>query len=122
MQEIRALVPMAHVADVARSIAFYQKLGFEVDNTFVPEGDQELSWAYLVCERAQLMLARATAPVLAGEQAVLYYVYCQDVDAMRASLVEQGISAGPITYPFYAPRGEFRIEDPDGYVLMVTHT
>jgi len=30
--------------------------------------------------------------------------------------------AGPIQYPFYSPRGEFRIQDSDGYVIMVTHT
>jgi hypothetical protein len=26
-----------------------------------------------------------------------------------------------ITTPFYAPRGEFRLVDPDGYCLMITH-
>jgi catechol 2,3-dioxygenase-like lactoylglutathione lyase family enzyme len=34
----RVLVPMASVADVERSIAFYRHLGFEVGNTFVPAG------------------------------------------------------------------------------------
>jgi hypothetical protein len=24
--------------------------------------------------------------------------------------------------PFYAPRGEFRVKDPDGYDIMITHT
>jgi hypothetical protein len=27
-----------------------------------------------------------------------------------------------MAYPFYAPRGEFRLTDPDGYTLMITHT
>jgi predicted lactoylglutathione lyase len=34
----KSLVPMVHVADVERSIGFYTKLGFEVGNTFTPEG------------------------------------------------------------------------------------
>jgi hypothetical protein len=37
-------------------------------------------------------------------------------------LIAEGIEAGTIQYPFYAPRGEFRIQDPDGYVIMITHT
>jgi hypothetical protein len=53
---------------------------------------------------------------------VLFYVYTDDVAAARESLIEAGLSPGVITMPFYAPRGEFRLEDPDGYVVMVTHT
>jgi hypothetical protein len=48
--------------------------------------------------------------------------YCEDVAAFRDKLLESGLEAGPITRPFYAPRGEFRVTDPDGYALMVTHT
>jgi len=41
----------------------------------------------------------------------------------HSRLTAQGqIDAGPIARPFYAPEGEFRVTDPDGYVLMVTHT
>jgi hypothetical protein len=32
------------------------------------------------------------------------------------------VDAGPIQSPFWAPRGEFRVIDPDGYVLMISHT
>ena len=32
---------------------------------------------------------------------------------------DAGVAGGEIKSPFYAPRGEFRVEDPDGYVLMV---
>jgi hypothetical protein len=39
-----------------------------------------------------------------------------------ATLVEAGLNPGEITTPFYAPRGEFELVDPDGYVVMVTHT
>ena len=33
-----------------------------------------------------------------------------------------GLEPGPIASAFYAPRGEFRLTDPDGWVVMVTHT
>jgi catechol 2,3-dioxygenase-like lactoylglutathione lyase family enzyme len=117
----RQLVPMAFVADVERSIAFYRHLGFEVGNTFAPAGATK-SWAWLQSGDAQLMLAVASDPVVAEQQAVLFYVYTDDVAAARASLIEAGLSPGTIKTPFYAPRGEFRLEDPDGYVVMVTHT
>jgi len=119
---VRALVPMAHVRSVAASIAFYARLGFELDNAVAPAGEEDPSWAYLGSNRAQLMLSKADEPVVAGQQGVLFYVYCDDVPALRERLVADGVAAGPIARPFYAPNGEFRIEDPDGYVIMVTHT
>lgn len=119
---IRHLVPMAFVRSVPASIAFYGLLGFEADNTFTQEGASEPTWANLVSGRAALMLAKASDPVVASQQAVLFYTYCDDVAAMREKIVALGVAAGPIRTPFYAPRGEFRIEDPDGYVIMVTHT
>lgn len=119
---VRALVPMAPVRSVPASVAFYRRLGFEVENTFTPPGQEEPTWANLSSDRAQLMIARADEPVAAGATSVLFYAYCDDVPGFRARLIEEGIEAGPIEYPFYAPRGEFRIEDPDGRVVMVTHT
>lgn len=120
---MRSLVPMAHVRSVGVSIAFYRKLGFEVSNTFVPEGRADSTWAWLESEGgAKLMLALADEPVIAGQQAVLFYLYCDDVPSLRAALKEAAVAVGSIEYPFYAPRGEFRVHDPDGYVLMITHT
>jgi hypothetical protein len=113
---------MAHVKSVPRSIEFYRRLGFEVQNTFTPSEQKEPSWANLTSDRAQLMVARADEPVIPGQQAVLFYSYCDNVPALREHLIGEGIEAGAIQYPFYAPRGEFRIQDPDGYVIMVTHT
>jgi catechol 2,3-dioxygenase-like lactoylglutathione lyase family enzyme len=118
---IRNLVAMALVADVPRSIAFYERLGFRVDNTFVPPEAGVPSWVWLDAGRSALMLARATEPVDREPQRVLFYLYYDDVPAAKAAFLEAGIEGGPMTYPFYAPRGEFRIVDPDGHVLMVTH-
>jgi hypothetical protein len=67
------------------------------------------------------MLTRADQPVAAAEQAVLFYVYCEDVEAMHAWLDEAGLAPGPIARPFYNPDGEFRLTDPDGYAVMITH-
>ena len=119
---VRSLVPLAHVASVPRSIEFYGRLGFEVRNTFTPPESREPVWVWLGKGDAHLMLSRASAPVLPEEQAVLFYLYVDDVPATREALGRDGIPVGPIEYPFYAPRGEFRIQDPDGYGLTLTHT
>jgi uncharacterized glyoxalase superfamily protein PhnB len=120
-QRVRSLVPLAHVADVAAAAAFYEKLGFEVDGRFTPPGEDGPSWVSLRSGPAQLMLARASEPVVAREQAVLFYVYCADVEAMHRQLAEAGLEPAPVGKPFYNPEGEFRLVDPDGYVVMVAH-
>jgi catechol 2,3-dioxygenase-like lactoylglutathione lyase family enzyme len=118
----KSLVPMAHVRNVRGAVEFYRKLGFELGNTHTPEGQPEPVWAWLRSGGAQLMLAAATEPVEPDKQAVLFYIYCDDVARFRDQLVQAGVEAGPIQHPFWAPRGEFRVVDPDGYVLMITHT
>ncbi|HKV34983.1 MAG TPA: VOC family protein [Pyrinomonadaceae bacterium] len=120
--KIRQLVPMVSVADVERSMEFYGQLGFEVGNTFTPERATGPTWAWLYSDRAQLMLTAAEEPVVADQQRVLFYIYTDDAAAARASVAEAGLNPGPITTPFYAPHGEFQLIDPDGYVVMVTHT
>ena len=119
---IRAAVALAHVRNVSDSIDFYRRIGFEVGNTFTPAGETQPSWVWLRSDGAQLMVARAGEPVIASQQAVLFYLYADDVAAKHAELKSAGVLVGEIAFPFYAPKGEFRVEDPDGYVLMVTHT
>jgi predicted enzyme related to lactoylglutathione lyase len=118
----RQLVPMVFVADVERSIAFYRHLGFETGNTFAADGATSPTWAWLHSGDAQLMLAATSDAVIAEQQSILFYFYTDDVAAAQSSLSEAGLNPGAITTPFYAPRGEFRLVDPDGYVVMVTHT
>ena len=93
-----SLVPMAHVRSVERSVAFYRLLGFEEGNRHTPEGQAEPVWAWLRSGRAQLMLAAATEPVEPEKQAVLFYLYCDDVAAFREQLLQAGVEARPIPH------------------------
>jgi uncharacterized glyoxalase superfamily protein PhnB len=115
--KLASLVPLAHVADVRKAAEFYQLLGFELKKTV--EQDGRIQWAWLQNGGADLMLARSARPMNPGAQDILFYMYAPDVAAYRAELERKGVKAGPISYPFYSPRGEFRIDDPDGYLLMV---
>ena len=121
---IEGLTAYAHVADVERSIEFYRRLGLEVVNTHHHEGT--LVWAFVASDRrdpnragARLMLALADEPVDPRSQAVLFYVWAPDVRALREELAAAGIAVGEIERPFYMPAGEFRVDDPDGYTLLI---
>lgn len=114
-----SLVAFVHVADVQRSIDFYADLGFKVSNRVVPEGQSAPIWAWLESEKANLMVGLASGPIDASQQAILFYLYYDDIEHTHAALAELGHATGAIHYPFYMPGGEFRLEDPDGYVLML---
>jgi hypothetical protein len=117
--QTRSLVAFAHVASVERSIKFYADLGFEVANSVTPEGQSVPVWAWLESEKANLMVGLASGPVDSSQQAILFYLYFDDIKRTHATLVELGHAPGEIRYPFYMPGGECRLEDPDGYVLML---
>lgn len=117
--QTRSLVAFAHVASVERSIKFYADLGFNVLNTVVPNGQSAPVWAWLESEKANLMIGLADGPVDASQQAVLFYLYFDNVQQTHAALTNLGHSPGEIKYPFYMPGGECRLVDPDGYVLML---
>jgi predicted lactoylglutathione lyase len=108
---------MAHVEDVKRSIAFYRQMGFEDVNTL--ERDGQLQWAWVRNGKAHLMLARSARPMNAEAQDVLFYLYAADVAEYREQLAGRGVAVSSLRYPEYMPAGEFRIDDPDGYCLLV---
>ena len=115
---VTGMIPMAHAADVQRSVDFYSLLGMSVRNSLRdPSG--ALQWVDLANEGAQLMLARSSGPVPSAEQAVLFYFYSPNLVALREHLLSHAVQVSTIHYPEYMPKGEIRIEDPDGYVLLI---
>jgi len=118
----RAVVPFLHVKDVPASIAFYERLGFRLGNTHAPEGSTETVWAWLSAERSGLMVAKASEPVIAEQQAVMFWFYVDDVPAKHAELTAAGFEVSEIQNPFWNPHGEFRLKDPDGYDIFIAHT
>ena len=121
VKPLGALVPMAHVADVASSVEWYGKLGFKAVHTLTPEG-RPMQWAYVVNGGAQLMLVRSARAMNPGAQDVLFYLYAQGVEAYREKLISLGLKPSELSFPPYAKHGEFRIDDPDGYCLLVGDT
>jgi catechol 2,3-dioxygenase-like lactoylglutathione lyase family enzyme len=117
LSAVVGLVPMAHVADLPRTIEFYARLGFSVEGEWKADG--KLVWADLRSGDAALYVSQASDPVVAAQQAVLFYAYTDDVHTLRQRLTAAGVKVGEIERPPYMKAGEIRVEDPDGYVLLI---
>lgn len=133
---VHNLIAMAHVADVDASVSFYQLLGLAPREVMRDESGRAF-WASLRAGAGSIMLTRASGPIRPEDQAVLFYLYTDDVEAMRRHLLKSGqvhdgaVFAGQpgpnggravafeVTRPFYMPAGELRVHDPDGYCLLI---
>jgi len=114
------LIPTTHVADVAASLRFYERLGFVEDGRF--EHDGTLGWASMharTVRAARIMFTCAEAPVDPDAQAVYFYCWTDDLTALHARLTADGLAPSRITHPAHMRDGEFRLKDPDGYQLIV---
>lgn len=109
---------MASVADVQRSIHFYELLGLKAKGTLKNDAGQ-LVWAHVECESAELMLSRASDPLPPVQRPVRFYLYSPNLVSLREQLLAHNVRVSPITYPNYMPKGEVQVEDPDGYILYI---
>jgi catechol 2,3-dioxygenase-like lactoylglutathione lyase family enzyme len=116
-QRVRGLIPFVHVEDVERSIAFYYHLGFIVASVYKYRGTSV--WAELRSEGAELMVSTDGDSIDPAGQGVLFYLYSDDLAALREQLLANGIRVGEIEDGTPGPSQEMRLSDPDGYVLMV---
>ena len=119
MPRLSGLVPVIPVADVDRSIAFYRRLGFTVSHQLELE-EGKAGWARIENGTVALMLAHAeTTPAPSSQQ--MFYLYGAGTLELWQELTAAGVTCSPIETPLHAPHGEFRVDDPDGYILMFGH-
>jgi catechol 2,3-dioxygenase-like lactoylglutathione lyase family enzyme len=116
------------VMNVARSIAFYQRLGFEIAEL---EPDSEpFSWAELSFHRSRLMLqeigglaghlaAIAREPARPSHAIVLRVGSADDAEALHRRLDELDVAIQAGLRRTHYGTTEFSITDPDGYVLLI---
>ena len=110
--------PMLHVADIERSIRFYELLGFATIDT---DRCQPLGWARMHCKGGAVMFLRAEHPIDPSAQALMLYMYTPDLAGLREHLLGNGVQVPPIRHPEYMPSGEIGITDPDGFLIIVAH-
>lgn len=110
--------PMLHVAEIERSIRFYELLGFVTVDT---DRCTPLGWARLHCDGGAVMFLRAEEPLDPMRVTTMLYMYTPDLAVLREQLLAAGIKVPPINYPSYMPSGEIFMSDPDGYSVLVAH-
>jgi len=110
--------PLVHVKEIENSIRFYERLGFE---TILPDRCEPLGWARLHCEGGAIMFVRTDHAEDPKAQVVLFYMCAPDLPALREQLLASGVQAPAIQYPGYMPNGELRLDDVDGYVVLIGH-
>lgn len=110
--------PLLHVAEIEKSIHFYELLGFATIDT---DRCKPLGWARLHCEGGAVMFLRAEEAVNASAHSVMLYMYTPDLKGLREPLLTSGIQVPPIKYPGYMPSGEITLADPDGNIILVAH-
>jgi catechol 2,3-dioxygenase-like lactoylglutathione lyase family enzyme len=113
------LVPFLHVTDVARSIPFYEALGFRVIKRYEPDGRLEFA-GLEATSSAKIMLARVDDVPARESSPGFLYLYTPDLDAFRDRLIRSGIDPGRIEDgPGPGPTRQLCVRDPDGHGHMV---
>lgn len=118
---ITELAPILICRDVQKAIRFYTEvLDFEVRDRMDDIG--RTGWASLERNGIRLMLAspsyiREPNPIEGELHEALYYFYTDDVESIRARLVNAGLSPSKFAVRFYQMK-EVEVTDPEGHVLI----
>jgi catechol 2,3-dioxygenase-like lactoylglutathione lyase family enzyme len=107
------IIPMLPVKSMPASVAFYEKLGFAVENR-----NDDWRWAKLRFDECRLMVDESiNAQPDAPRQAVIY-LYPDNVVEYHQQLRDRGVEVPDLNTTFYGMT-EFRFDDPDGNPLWI---
>ena len=119
--KLKDLIPILICEDVQKSITFYcDFLGFEVVDRMDDVG--KTGWASLLNGDVQIMLGSASylpEPKKTDGKypQVQYYLYPEDVVAMRESILAKNYPVSDLAVWFYGMK-EFELTDPDGHMIV----
>ena len=107
------LIPMFPVKHLSASIAFYKKLGFNVENS-----NDSWGWAMLRNGDCCIMLDQSINQHPTAPRQSVVYLYPDNVDDYHRQTLAAGLDIPDLETTFYGMR-EFRIDDPDGNRLWI---
>lgn len=110
---LKSLIPMQPVKHLPASIAFYEKLGFNVEDR-----NDTWGWAMLRCGRCRLMLDQSINQPADAARTPVLYLYPDDLLAFHANARRSGLDVPALETTFYGMI-EFRLQDPDGNRLWI---
>jgi uncharacterized glyoxalase superfamily protein PhnB len=107
------IIPMLPVRSMPASVAFYQRLGFGVE-----QRNDDWRWAMLRFGDCRLMVDESINVHPAAPRSCVLYLYPEDVAQYHNYLRGNGLVVADLEVTFYGMT-EFRIDDPDGNRLWV---
>jgi catechol 2,3-dioxygenase-like lactoylglutathione lyase family enzyme len=107
------LIPMLPVSSMPRSVEFYEKLGFTVENR-----NDGWGWAMLRFDECRLMVDQSINLHRGIPRMGVIYLYPDDLPGYHERLKANGVAVPDLDETFYG-MSEFRLEDPDGNRLWI---
>jgi catechol 2,3-dioxygenase-like lactoylglutathione lyase family enzyme len=107
------LIPMLPVKSMARSVEFYQKLGFSVERR-----EDRWGWAMLRFDECRVMVDQSINRQPDAPRLSVVYLYPDDVVEYHAQMRASGVAVPDLDVTFYGMT-EFCIDDPDGNRLWI---
>src|SRR6516164_7503997 len=106
--KMNRLIPMLPVKSMPASVAFYQKLGFSVE-----QRQDDWGWAMLRFDECRLMLDQSINPRQDTSRQSVIYLYPENIAEYHQQVRRSGVTVPELDVTFYGMT-EFRLEDPDG--------
>jgi catechol 2,3-dioxygenase-like lactoylglutathione lyase family enzyme len=107
------LIPMLPVQSMPRSVEFYQKLGFSVE-----QRRDEWGWAMLRFDECRLMVDQSINPHWHAARQSVLYLYPENIVEYHGQVRRNGLAVPDLDFTFYGMT-EFRLDDPDGNHLWI---
>jgi uncharacterized glyoxalase superfamily protein PhnB len=111
--KLNRLTPMPPVSSMPASVAFYEKLGFSVE-----QRNDEWRWAMLRSGDCRLMVDESIDLHPGIPRSSVLYFYPDDISEFHQQARGNGLAVPDLEVTFYGMT-EFRIDDPDGNRLWI---
>lgn len=108
-----SLIPMLPVQSLDRSAAFYEKLGFKVE-----QRNDSWGWAMLSFGDCKIMIDRSINTQPGSQRDAVLYLYPSDIREYHRQVLSTGLSIPDLDTAFYGLT-EFRLDDPDGNRMWI---
>jgi catechol 2,3-dioxygenase-like lactoylglutathione lyase family enzyme len=113
---VRSMVAAAYVTDIDASRAFYRLLGFREHSSAKAEAS---AWSVMQQDGVSVLLAWAGPALDIPALPLLFYFFCDDIDAVAGVLEEAGVPVVRTGHPPHALGGEVKVLDPDGNTVLL---